>query len=401
MKKVRIIDIAEIKNGSTPSTKVRDNYDGNIIWITPKDLSKQNHRFIFRGEKTITQKGYNSCSTTLIPKGSILLSSRAPIGLLAIADVECCTNQGFKNLILNKEKIDNKWFYYYLKLRINEIEALGSGTTFKELSKTNLENFEIDIPDLQTQSAIARVLSSFDDKIELNNTMNKELENLARTIYEYWFVQNADEKWERKKIGEIAETGSGGTPLTSNKEYYENGNIPWINSNELNFGYILDTKNFITQKGLNNSSAKLFPANSILIALYGATAGKVSLLTFQATTNQAICAIMPTSHAHKYYLKFYLSNLYKYFNRVSSGSARDNLSQELIRNLEITLPDTAILEKFNKTVSPIFEQIIKNSQENAELSQLRDFLLPLLMNGQVKISNNNKNINNKHTDDTD
>jgi len=284
-----------------------------------------------------------------------------------------------------KDNCNLDFVYYALKIALQKIKEQSQGSQTKFLTMPILTSISIPLYDSLTQTAIARILSSLDNKIELNNKINKELENLARTIYEYWFVQNAGEKWERKKIGEIAETGSGGTPLSSKKEYYENGSIPWINSSELNSGYILGTKNFITENGLNNSSAKLFPENSILIALYGATAGKVSLLTIPATTNQAVCAIMPFSQLYTYYLKFYLTNLYQYFVQVSSGSARDNLSQELVRNLEILLPPTEILEKFNTTVSPLFSHIIKNRQENVELSRLRDFLLPLLMNGQVRV----------------
>ena len=276
-----------------------------------------------------------------------------------------------------------KFCFYFLKNLNLEDYANSSGVP--TLNRNFIHPLIVNFPDIETQTVIARVLSSLDDKIELNNKINIALEDLARTIYEYWFVQNAEKTWEKKKIGEIAETGSGGTPLSSNKEYYENGNIAWINSSELNSGYILNAKNFITEKGLNCSNAKFFPVNSILIALYGATAGKVSLLTIPATTNQAICAVMPFSQLHILYLKFYLSNLYNYFISASSGSARDNLSQNLVRNLIITLPPNDNLDKFNKIVAPLICKIIKNRQESANLAQLRDFLLPLLMNGQVTV----------------
>ena len=114
------------------------------------------------------------------------------------------------------------------------------------------------------------------------------------------------------------------------KEYYVNGNIPWINSGELNSPFIISTENFITNEGMNNSSAKLFPKNSILIAMYGATAGKVSFLKMEATTNQAICALMPMKKVYTYYIKYSLEGLYDYLANLSSGSARDNLSQEKI-----------------------------------------------------------------------
>lgn len=186
----KIKDLAEVKNGSTPSTKRSDFYDGNIVWITPKDLSINKSKFIYSSERKITKAGFDSCSTSLLPIGSVLLSSRAPIGLLAICAVETCTNQGFKNLVVKKDKLHNEYLYYWLKTKVKYIDSLGTGTTFKEVSKGVIENLTIEIPkDLKDQQKIASVLSVIDSKIELNNRINAELEAMAKTLYDYWFVQ--------------------------------------------------------------------------------------------------------------------------------------------------------------------------------------------------------------------
>ena len=137
-----LIDIADIVNGATPSTSDETNYGGNIMWITPKDLSDQGQKFIFHGARTISQKGYDSCSTSMLPKGSILMSSRAPIGLFAIAQNEVCTNQGFKSFV-PKDETDGMYLYYYLRQHIKQIEQLGTGTTFKEVSRDDLKKFPI------------------------------------------------------------------------------------------------------------------------------------------------------------------------------------------------------------------------------------------------------------------
>lgn len=135
-------EIADIRNGATPSTAVEDNYGGDIVWITPKDLSDQQSKFVFYGQRNITQKGYDSCSTSLLPKGSVLLSSRAPIGLVAVAMAEVCTNQGFKNIVPN-DMVLTYFLYYYIKQNVQKIEQLGTGTTFKEVSKDDLKTFPI------------------------------------------------------------------------------------------------------------------------------------------------------------------------------------------------------------------------------------------------------------------
>ena len=409
LKKYKLGDIADIINGATPSTSCEDNYDGEIVWITPKDLSEQKAKYVERGSRNITQKGFNSCSAQMIPAYNILMSSRAPIGLLAINKAECCTNQGFKNIVVDRSMCDVDFLYYYLKYHIKEIEALGSGTTFKEVSKASLQQFEITIPSLDVQKHIASILADIDQKIALNRAINDNLEAMAKQLYDYWFVQfdfpneegkpykssggkmirneklkrEIPEGWGDAKIKDIANTYSGGTPTSTNQDYYIGGKIPWINSGELNNPVITETSNYITDLGLNNSSAKLYPQNTILVALYGATAGKVSLLSFEACSNQAVCGVMPTDDNMTTYIRYHLASLYEHFIILSSGSARDNISQDTIKNTILPIPRIEILKKYEDIVKPIVDKIIANQKEVKNLTKQRDDLLPLLMNGQV------------------
>lgn len=180
---VKLKDIAEVVSGATPSTSNPSFYDGDIYWITPKDLAdNENRKYIDNCGRKITAEGYNSCSTVMIPSNNILISTRAPIGYIAINKVDCCTNQGFKSLICNK-KVVVDYLFYLLKSRMNEIELLGSGTTFKEVSKTSIENFEIDLPPIEEQEKIATILTQIDDQIERNNAMVKKLQVLSQAIY--------------------------------------------------------------------------------------------------------------------------------------------------------------------------------------------------------------------------
>ena len=408
----RLQDIAEVVGGGTPSTLNEENYDGEIVWITPKDLSNQNGKFIEQGERSISKEGFNACSAQMIPAYNILMSSRAPIGLLAINKVECCTNQGFKSLILNKSICDVDYIYYYLKNHLQEIETLGTGTTFKEVSKGALLHLGISIPSLQEQQMKAKVLSCIDAKIALNRAINHNLEAMAKQLYDYWFVQfdfpdengkpykssggkmvwneklkrKIPEGWNVAKVKDIALTYSGGTPTSTNRDYYEDGDIPWINSGELNSPIITSTSNYITEIGLNNSSARLYPQNTVLVALYGATAGKVSLLSFEACSNQAVCGVMPNKSIQTTYIRYYLSSLYEHFIALSSGSARDNISQDTIKNTTLPIPQHDILRNYSDIVNPIVNKIIANQHELELLTKQRDELLPLLMNGQVSLN---------------
>lgn len=302
-------------------------------------------------------------------------------------------------------------FYLYSYLSQLDLSNLDSGSTLPSMTKSAYESIVVKLPDLKIQKAVANFLCNIRKKLENNNQINQELEAMAKTLYDYWFVQfdfpdkngkpykssggkmvyhpelkrEIPEGWGVERVEDIAQTGSGGTPKSTNVSYYSNGEIPWINSGELEQTVITSTSNFITEEGLKNSSAKLFPSGTILVAMYGATAGKVSFLTFEASTNQAICAIMLTDIRMRYYLKNVIEDLYQYLVKLSTGSARDNLSQDMIKNIKVVIPSNDILDRFYDFSNNIIKEITKKQLENEQLTQLSDWLLPMLMNGQVTV----------------
>ena len=163
-----INDIAEVFNGATPSTSNEHNYGGEVIWITPKDLSDQKQKFVYKGERNISKAGYDSCSTHLLPINTVLMSSRAPIGLLAIAKAELCTNQGFKSFVPKEDRIAT-YLYYYLQSHIKQIEQLGTGTTFKEVSREDVIKFPILKP-------CDMVLNLWNERVAVINDRQLELQ---------------------------------------------------------------------------------------------------------------------------------------------------------------------------------------------------------------------------------
>ena len=206
-----ISDLGTVVGGATPSTKKKENYDGGTIaWITPKDLAGFSGRFISCGERNITEQGLNSCSTQLMPAHTVLFSSRAPIGYIAIAEQEVCTNQGFKSVVPNKNT-DYMFLYYLLKYYKDKIENLGSGTTFKEVSGSTMRGIEVAVPNtIEEQRKIASILSALDDKIEENNKVNENLTEQARSIFQSWFIDyepfcsSVPSDWKPATLSQIA-----------------------------------------------------------------------------------------------------------------------------------------------------------------------------------------------------
>ena len=308
---------------------------------------------------------------------------------------------------------DPKYLYYFLKnLHLDKMFDKGSSVV-PSLDRKVVHSLNVPChKDIDCQKRIAAILSKIDRKIELNCAINQNLEAMAKQLYDYWFVQfdfpneegkpykssggkmvwneklkrEIPEGWDISLIKDIATTYSGGTPKSTNIEYYDNGEIAWINSGELNCPIITKTTNYITKCGLENSSAKLYPSNSILVAMYGATAGKVSLLTFEACSNQAVCGVIPTIENMLYYVYFHISSLYSHFITLSTGSARDNISQDTIKNILLPIPTRNILKLFDEKIGSIYQTIVNNYQQIDSLTKQRDELLPLLMNGQVSVN---------------
>jgi type I restriction enzyme M protein len=178
-------------------------------------------------------------------------------------------------------------------------------------------------------------------------------------------IQNIQSNYDFVKIGDIFKTASGGTPLKSKEEYYINGTIPWLRSGEVAQGYIYNSELFITESGLKNSSAKIFPINTVLVAMYGATAGQVGLLKIEAATNQAICGILPNEKVNAKYVFLVLKSQTDYMISLSSGGAQPNISQKIIRDLKIPLPPLSVQEEIVAEIES-YQKIINGAHQVVE-----------------------------------
>lgn len=416
--KCKLSELVDVKNGSTPSTAREDFYEGDIVWITPKDLSNNKSKYVYNSERRITKAGFDSCSTSLLPIGSVLLSSRAPIGLLAICAVETCTNQGFKNLVIKKNKINNEYLYYWLKTKVKYIDSLGTGTTFKEVSKGVIENLEIELPEnIKDQQKIATVLSALDSKIELNNRINAELEAIAKTLYDYWFVQfdfpdkngkpyktsggkmvwneelkrEVPEGWEVKLLRTEIEIQRG-ISYTS-KEINGDG-IPMINLNSFNLDGTYKSEGVKKYSG-KFSEKNIVKSGDLLIAATDVTRnadiiGRAILvpdyynedLVFSMDIAKIISKNIPSS----FLMMLFNSNHYhNYIKWYASGTIVLHLNLDGVNRYNTELPPSGLLKKFDEFYLPIANRIYMTAKENEKLTELRDWLLPMLMNGQVKV----------------
>lgn len=296
--------------------------------------------------------------------------------------------------------LDSRFLYYSFlrKGKNSELAGYFTGSTIKHLPREKLALVKVEIPPLPAQRKIAEILSAYDDLIENNQRRIALLEETARLLYREWFVHfrfpghehvpitdGLPEGWERRPLESLFVTSSGGTPSRSKPEYY-GGGINWLKTQELKNGYVFGTDEKITEDGLKGSSAKLFPENTVIVAMYGATIGQLGILAKPSTTNQACCALLPIHNAKDFLFAFLLmDHLRPSLKDRGQGAAQNNISQQVIRALEIVIPPRNLINHFNDTIEPMFHQKRTLEEQNQKLAQARDLLLPRLMNGEIAI----------------
>ena len=413
-KEYKLEEIGTIVGGATPSTKEPHNYNGNISWITPKDLSNNSGRYISRGERMITSEGFSSCSCKMLPKGSVLFSSRAPIGYVAIASNELCTNQGFKSIIPDEQFVDSTFLYYLLVYNKALIEGLGSGTTFKEVSGNVMKNVVVKIPCLKIQKQIANVLSSIDDKIEVNRRINDNfcyaffeviliwlltslkndnLEQQAQSLFKSWFVDfepfrnqpfveselgMIPEGWRVLVFKDFIETSTEKAPVDSLPEYSvtNNGIIP----REAKFNKKL-SKYSSMNKVLRKDNLVFGMSREILNwGIMEDEIGGVSSAYNIYKLNQQL--VSPT------YLRLYMRARISDFNSLIGTAAREgqSLDKGQLMQKQIYIPSEKVLQDFFDIYRPITKAKRHVSDETRRISSLRDTLLPRLMSGELKVN---------------
>lgn len=370
----RIGDVCSVIGGATPKTEIKEFWGGSHYWITPADLN--GNKYQGATPRTITDVAVQKTNLQLLPVGTVLLSSRAPIGKVAITTEAMYCNQGFKNIVCSGI-LNNEFVYWYLYFSKDYLNSLGTGATFKEISKKTTENIMIPVPPLQEQERIVAELDLLTEIIDKQKQQLKELDTLAQSIFYDMFgspVEN-DKNWNINRLGGVLKTTSGGTPSKSHSEYYEGGTIPWVNSGDLHQMYIYSVQKFITQEGVDNSSAKLFPINSVLIAMYGATVGEVSILKIESTTNQAVCCIFPNDAYDSIFLYSVMKNSKHYFVDKASGGAQSNISQGVIKDFLLITPPIELQKSFAKKIQSIESQKQSINRSIAESQKLFDYTM--------------------------
>ena len=443
-KVMKLSEVATIVGGGTPSSSKSEYFEnGNIPWITPKDLSGYNKRYISKGERNITELGLKNSSAKLLPKNTVLLTSRAPIGYVAIASNEISTNQGFKSLVLNDGHIP-EFFYYLLKNNVHILESRATGSTFKEISGQILKDTELSIPTPDIQQKIVDILSPLDDKIELNSQINQTLEQIAQALFKSWFVDfdpvrakvqalsnglsleqaelaamqaisgktpeelTALSQAQPERYAELTETAKAfpcemvevdgvkvpkGWELSTigdcydvvmgqspkGETYNENKQGMIFYQGRAEFGWRFPTPRLFT-----TDPKRIAEQNSILMSVR-APVGDINIALEKCCIGRGLAALQHKSKNLSFGLYQIQSIKPKLDLFNGEGTVFGSINQANLKNIQIINPDEKFIQLFEKYLSSCDSKIMNNEIENNELKEIRDLLLPRLLSGEIQL----------------
>ena len=410
-------DISAVIGGSTPSTKDPANFDGDIPWLTPKDLSGPHPRYVTRGERNLSKIGLRNCSAQVLPVNTVLLSSRAPIGYLAIAANPVATNQGFRSLVV-KPEYDHEFLYYWLSANTEELERHASGSTFKELSGSSLKQICIRLPtDRTEQRAIAHILGTLDDKIELNRRMSETLGTMARALFKSWFVDfdpvrakaEGRDPGLPKPLADLFPARLVDSELGEIPEGWEVASLPEIvdvnPTRSLRKGVIAPYLDMANMPTSGHSADKVvdrefgsgmrFINGDTLVARITPCLenGKTSFVDFLeagqvgwGSTEYIVLRPKPPLPEEYGYCLARSAEFREFAIQSMTGtSGRQRVPAESLAHFQVVVPPRAVAEAFGRAMKPRFARASAAVRESRTLAALRDTLLPKLISGELRV----------------
>jgi len=437
--KYAISDVMYIIGGGTPKRSISEYWNGDIPWLSVADFNTDD-RHVSKTKETITDLGLQKSSTKLLDSGQLIISARGTVGALAQLDKPMTFNQSCYGLNAKTEYVTNDYLYYLVKKKVRDLQKITHGAVFDTITKDTFKDIEVQLPSLLTQKKIANILSTLDDKIELNRRMNETLEGMAQALFKRWFVDFdpvldkamdagnpipepfqkraaarkqlgnkrkllpahiakhfpdsfvfdeemgwIPEEWEKKQVKDFGSIICGKTPSKSIKNYYGDA-IPFIKIPDMhNSVWITNTSDGLSLVGARSQAKKQIPENSICVSCI-ATIGKVVITSEDSHTNQQINSVVPHRKAFKYFLYFAFLNMNKFLHDMASGgSATLNLNTGNFSKIEILSPSYSVANAYYNSVDPLFQKMLANDVESKSLTNLRDALLPKLLSGELRV----------------
>ena len=392
-------EISEIMNGGTPDTTISKFWDGENLWITPKDMGKLHGVFVDDTLRKITAEGLKNSSAKILPPNSIILSSRAPIGHLAINTKPISTNQGCKGLV-PKKNVETLYLYYFLTKSVDLLNSLGTGATFKELSGSKLANVEIPLPPLSEQQRIVSILDeAFAAFAKAKANAEQNLKN-AKELFESYLqgvFENKGEDWEEKTLGEVCILISkGSSPKWQGIKYVDEPGVLFVTSENVGENTLLiEHRKYVEEKFNISDKKSILKNGDVLTNIVGASIGRTAIFDLDdiANINQAVCLIRCNQELlFNEFLMYLLNSPFtkQHLHDNEVDNARANLSLGFFRSMSIPLPKLSeqinVVEKIKAFHTETQKLEVIYQQKINDLEELKKSVLQKAFSGELKIS---------------
>lgn len=385
---VKISYLGSIKTGKTPKTFISDNYGGKILFLTPSDDMEV--KYIRNTGKKLTQKGMEEVKNCLLPKDAVCVSCiGSDLGKVVMTTEPTVTNQQINSIVVNKEICDANFCYYRMIMLGKVLNYHGKiSTAVPIVNKTTFSNYEILLPPMSEQKKIAKILSVLDDKIELNNKINQNLELQAQTLFNEQILKNTT-------IGKIGDYCSLKSGFAFKSSWWKDSGIKVIKIKNIEVsGLNLKDCSFVSDDKITLAKDFIVKGGDLLIAMTGATIGKFTIVPYVdeiLLVNQRVGKFFlgdnPLKKLPFIYCTLKQPEIVSEIINRGQGSAQPNISGNDIMSISCIYPNNSVIEEFNNICKPYFEKIITNQYENMKLSAIRDALLPKLMSGEIDVEN--------------
>lgn len=410
----KVSEFAEVVGGGTPRTSVAANFGGGIPWITPKDLSRSQGRFIDGGERSLTEAGLSASGARLLPEGAVLVSSRAPIGLTAMAAVPLSTNQGFRSLVV-KPPHDALFIYYLISSSVDYLERVSVGSTFKELPGGVFRELTFDLPPPDTQRSIANLLGSLDDKIDLNRQLTATLEQMARVLFTSWFVdfdpvhakaqgrdtglpadiaalfpggfndEGLPDGWRSGSLDDFAETNSENWKASSHPE-----EIEYVDLSNCKWGNIDGTTRYEWEDAPSRARRVARAGDTIFGTVRPGNGSYAFVGREGLTVSTGFAVLRPREAIYREMVYFAATNIdnIRWLEQLAAGhgGAYPAVNPDKVSATTVNIPCEKVAEAFASATADMIDRIESLKQESTELEQLRDTLLPKLLSGELRVA---------------
>lgn len=370
-----------IYSGGTPSTKHPEYWGGNLKWLSSGETSQ---KFIYDTQRKITEAGVNNSSTKLAHKNSVVIATAGQgytRGQVSFLMTDTYMNQSVIACQPDERKVLPLYLYYNLDSRYAELRLLSDGTSTRGgLAGRILKKMEILLPSIEEQSKIVAMLYSLDKKVEINESINKNLEEQAWSVFSKYY----DAAESQSKFTALIDVLGGGTPKTNTPDFW-NGSIPFFTPKDVGMPYTFHTEKHLTKAGLEHCNSKLYPKNTTFVTARG-TVGKISLAGIPMAMNQS-CYALISKKINPILVYFYVHKAVNSLKHKASGAVFDAIVTRDFDTETLNVLDKNDSRTVLSVIEPIMGAIHTNSENNIYLSNLKNYLIPKLMSGDIDVSN--------------